>query len=75
MSNASSGRPKGSTKQNTMKLYSFNCPPELMDEIEAIARAEMTSSAAQIRRALKILTAAYHQPDEHHDATKGKAND
>lgn len=61
MSNASRGRPKGSTKPNNMKLYSFNCPPGLMAEIESIAQAEMTSSAAQIRRALKILVDAYKQ--------------
>jgi len=48
------GRPRGSKADSTMRLYSFNCPPELMDQVADIAKAEMTSSATIIRRALKL---------------------
>ena len=48
------GRPRGSKADSTMRLYSFNCPADLMDQVAAIAKAEMTSNATIIRKALKL---------------------
>jgi len=48
------GRPRGSKADSTMRIYSFNCPAELMDQVAAIAKSEMTSNATIIRKALKL---------------------